>query len=98
MRSFPVDGPGMAAHNLFLGGYCARSIENGLHWVLDVVFREDESRTRDTNAGANLSMLRKVAVSLLKNAKAKGGIETRRLRAAWDEEFLLQVIQGIHAH
>jgi predicted transposase YbfD/YdcC len=72
-------------------------IENGLHWVLDVVFREDESRTRDTNAGANLSMLRKVAVSLLKNAKTKGSIETRRLRAAWDEKFVLEVMQGIPA-
>jgi predicted transposase YbfD/YdcC len=70
-------------------------IENQLHWVLDVVFGEDESRTRDTKAGANLSMLRKIAVSLLKNVKAKGSIETRRLRAGWDDEFLLQVIQGI---
>jgi predicted transposase YbfD/YdcC len=70
-------------------------IENQLHGVLDVVFGEDESRTRDTKAGANLSMLRKIAVSLLKNVKAKGSIETRRLRAGWDDEFLLQVIQGI---
>ena len=70
-------------------------IENGLHWILDVAFREDESRTRDLNAGANLALLRRVAVSLLKRVKAKGSIETRRMIAAWDDEFLLQVLQGI---
>jgi predicted transposase YbfD/YdcC len=70
-------------------------IENGLHWVLDVAFREDQSRTQDLNAGANLAWLRRVAVSLLKQVKAKGSINTRRLMAAWDDEFLLQVLQGI---
>jgi hypothetical protein len=64
-----------------------------LHWVLDVAFREDESRTRDLNAGANLALLRRVAVSLLKRAQAKGSIQSRRLMAAWDDEFLLQVLQ-----
>lgn len=72
-------------------------IENGLHWILDVAFREDESRTRDLNAGANLALLRRVAVSLLKRAPAKGSIQTRRLMAAWDDEFLLKVLQGIPA-
>ena len=69
-------------------------IENGLHWILDVAFREDESRTRGFDAGANLALLRRVAVSLLKRVKAKGSIETRRLIAAWDDAFLLQVLQG----
>jgi predicted transposase YbfD/YdcC len=73
-------------------------IENELHWVLDVAFREDASRTRDINAGANLAMLRRVAVSLLKRAATKGSIQTRRLMAAWDDEFLLQVLQGIPAN
>jgi predicted transposase YbfD/YdcC len=72
-------------------------IENGLHWVLDVAFREDQSRTQDLNAGANLALLRRVAVSLLKQVKAKGSISTRRLMAAWDDEFLRQVLQGIPA-
>ena len=49
-------------------------IENGLHWVLDVAFREDQSRTRDLNAGANLAMMRRVAVSLLKRATTKGSV------------------------
>jgi predicted transposase YbfD/YdcC len=82
-----------------LGGL-ARShwqIENGLHWVLDVAFREDESRTRDARAGANLALLRRVAVSLLKRAEAKGSIHTRRLKAAWDDAFLQQVLKGVSA-
>lgn len=68
-----------------------------MHWALDVAFREDESRTTDLHAGANLAMLRRVAVSLLKRVKAKGSIETRRLMAAWDDDFLLKVLQGIPA-
>jgi predicted transposase YbfD/YdcC len=70
-------------------------IENQLHWVLDVAFREDASRTRDLNAGANLAMMRRVAVSLLKRAATKGSVNTRRLIAAWDDDFLLQVLNGI---
>lgn len=74
-----------------------RGIENGLHWVLGMAFRGDESRTRGLNAGANLALLRRVAVSLLKRAEVKGGIQTRRLMAARDDEFLLQVLRGIPA-
>ncbi len=70
-------------------------IENRLHWVLDVAFREDQSRTRDRNAGANLALMRRVAVSLLKRAATKGSVQTRRLMAAWDDDFLLQVLNGI---
>ena len=70
-------------------------IENGLHWVLDVAFREDASRTCDLTAGANLALVRRVAVALLRQVKAKGSVETRRLMAAWDDEFLLKVLQVI---
>jgi predicted transposase YbfD/YdcC len=79
-------------------GRFARShwqIENGLHWVLDVAFREDESRTRDAGAGANLALLRRIAVSLLRRADAKGSIRTRRLKAAWDDAFLERVLKGV---
>ena len=72
-------------------------IENGLHWVLDVAFREDASRTRAGHVGANLGMLRRVAVSLLKRAGDHGSIQTRRLMATWDDDFLLTVLQGIPA-
>src|SRR5262249_5833842 len=80
-------------HNLSLGGYCARSIENGRHWVLDVVFREDDSRARAGHAGANLALLRREAVSLLKRAPGQGTTPTKRLKADWDDEYLLQVLQ-----
>jgi predicted transposase YbfD/YdcC len=79
-----------------LGGFVRGhwGIENGLHWVLDVAFREDESRTRSGHAGANLGMLRRVAVSLLRAAPGKGSVATRRLQAAWDDDYLLAVLQG----
>ena len=70
-------------------------IENGLHWVLDVVFGEDDSRVRAGHAGANLAMIRKVAVALLRRAPGKGSTVTKRLKAGWDDEFLLKVLQGI---
>lgn len=70
-------------------------IENGLHWLLDVVFREDASRTQDATAAANLAMIRKVAVALLKRAPGQDTTPTKRLRAGWDDDFLLLVLQGI---
>jgi predicted transposase YbfD/YdcC len=72
-------------------------IENGLHWVLDVVFREDDSRVRAGHAGANLALLRRVAVSLLKRAPGKRTTPTKRLKAGWDNDYLLLVLQGITA-
>jgi predicted transposase YbfD/YdcC len=82
-----------------LAGYIRNhwGIENGLHWVLDVAFREDDSRTRSGHAAANLGMLRRVALSLLKRTKVRGSIRTRRLRAGWDDGYLLQVLQEITA-
>jgi predicted transposase YbfD/YdcC len=72
-------------------------IENGLHWVLDVVFHEDQSRIKEGHAGENLGLLRRVAIALLKRAPGKGTTPTKRLKAGWDDEFLLQVLQGIPA-
>jgi predicted transposase YbfD/YdcC len=70
-------------------------IENGLHWVLDVVFGEDRSRIRAGHAGANLAMIRRVAVSLLTWAPGKESGVTKRLKAGWDDDYLLQILQGI---
>jgi predicted transposase YbfD/YdcC len=68
-------------------------IENELHWVLDVAFREDESRVRAGNAAANFSAVRQLALGLLKKrTEQKGGIKARRLVAGWNNDFLLQVI------
>jgi predicted transposase YbfD/YdcC len=73
-------------------------VENGLHWCLDVSFREDANRTRDTNAGANLGVVRRVAASLLKQDKAKGSIKAKRLNAALDHKYLERVLQGFTAN
>jgi predicted transposase YbfD/YdcC len=69
-------------------------VENGLHWCLDVSFREDANRTRDTSAGANLGVVRRVAASLLKQDTGKGSIKAKRLNAALDTKYLERVLQG----
>lgn len=69
-------------------------VENGLHWCLDVSFREDANRTRDPNAGANLGVIRRVAASLLKQDPGRGSIKAKRLSAALDEKYLERVLRG----
>ena len=72
------------------------AIENSLHWVLDIAFREDESRLRKDHGAQNFAVLRHIALSLLKqDTKLKVGIKNKRLRAGWDHEFLLSVLRPI---
>jgi len=69
------------------------SIENDLHWVLDVVLHEDLSRVRKDQAPENFAVLRHIALNLLKQEKtAKGGIHAKQLQAAWKEDYLLKVL------
>jgi predicted transposase YbfD/YdcC len=76
--------------------HAARShwgVENSLHWILDVVLREDDSRVRKDNAPANMTMLRHIALNLLKQEKTlKRGIQGKRLKAAMNPDYLLKVL------
>jgi predicted transposase YbfD/YdcC len=69
------------------------SIENQLHWVLDVEFGEDDSRIRFDNAPENLAVIRHIALNLLKqNKNFKGSIKSKRNRAGWDDNYLREIL------
>ncbi len=72
------------------------SVENNLHWVLDVAFQEDGSRLREDHGPANLGLVRRIALSLLKQAPTakKVGIAGKRKQAGWDDDFLARVLLG----
>lgn len=69
--------------------------ENRLHWVLDIAFREDESRVRHGHADQNLAVLRRLALNLLRQeTTTRLGIKAKRLKAGWDHAYLHQILVG----
>ena len=69
------------------------AIENNLHWVLDIAFDEDRNRTRQGYSASNLAVIRHIAMNLIKNEKtSKVGVKTKRLKAGWDNKYLLKTI------
>ena len=71
------------------------SIENSLHWILDIAFREDQNRTRTDHSAHNFAILRHIALNLLKAEKsAKVGIKVKRLKCGWNEDYLFKVLLG----
>jgi predicted transposase YbfD/YdcC len=78
--------------------YAIRShweVENGLHWRLDIAFREDQSRVRLGYAAENFAVIRHIALNLLKSDKTKKlGVKSKRLVAGWDETYLLHLVAG----
>jgi predicted transposase YbfD/YdcC len=69
------------------------TIENQLHWVLDVAFDEDAARSRKDNAPQNLALLRKLALNLVRQHPDKGSIKGKIKRAGWDDAFLLSLLR-----
>lgn len=69
-------------------------IENGLHWTLDVTFRDDDCRIRTKNAPANFVTVKHMAINLLRASKGKESMQLKRHLAAWDQEFLYEIIAG----
>lgn len=67
-------------------------IENKLHWTLDVIFNEDQSRVRTGHADHNLSVLRRIALNLIKQNSSKGSVKTKRFRAALNQSFMLELL------
>ena len=70
-------------------------IENSLHWVLDVTFREDDCRVRERTAVRNFALLRKIAINLIgQHHKSRNSLRARRKIAAWDNQYLMQILTG----
>src|SRR5215467_13609790 len=76
-------GPAIRAHWM---------VENGLHWVMDMMFRDDECRIRTDHAPANFTTIKHIALNLLRRARGKDSLRLRRKVAAWDDDFLASLI------
>ena len=77
----------------FVRGHWA--IENALHWQLDVTFGEDDHHLRAQQAAQNLTLVRKMALNLLKQDPTKRSIKNKRKRLAWDEPFLERLLAAL---
>jgi predicted transposase YbfD/YdcC len=67
-------------------------VENGLHWVMDMVFRDDECRVRTDHAPANFTAIKHMAHNLIRRAPGKDSLRLRRKIAAWDDEYLASLV------
>lgn len=95
-RHYICSRPKISAREALEAARAHWGVENQLHWVLDVAFREDESRIRVGHAAQNFAVMRHIALNLLKAVKGtKVGIQNRRLRAGWDTPFLLRVLGAL---
>lgn len=94
-RYFISSLPGLGAQRMADGIRGHWSVENRLHWVLDVSFAEDQARHRKDHSAENFSRLRRMALNLLRRETTKKrGIKGKRLNAAWDHDYLLKLLTG----
>jgi len=70
------------------------AIENSLHWVMDMIFRDDECRVRTDHAPANFATLKHMAHNLIRKAPGKDSIRLKRKTAGWDDDFLANIVRG----
>jgi len=95
-RRFYICSRDATAESLYNASRSHWGIENSLHWVLDMAFREDECRIRKGSGAENLARLRHICLNILKQDKTtKMGIKGRRLKAGWSNDYLLQLL-NIH--
>ena len=74
------------------------AIENGLHWCLDVGFREDANRSQAGHSAENLGLVRHFTLNLLKQDRRSGiGLAAKRKKAGWDEKYLLELLEILDA-
>lgn len=70
------------------------AIENSLHWVMDMIFRDDECRVRTNHAPANFTTIKHMAHNLLRRPAGKDSFRLRRKVAGWDDEFLASLVKA----
>ncbi len=68
------------------------SVENSLHWILDMIFRDDECRVRTDYAPANFAVIKHMALNLIRKAPGKDSLRLKRKTAAWDDEVLASLV------
>lgn len=82
--------PEAARHNRVIRSHW--SVENSLHWVLDVTFNEDSSRIRQGHAAQNLNLVCRLSVNLLKRESSKASLKMKRYKAGLDNDFLMKIL------
>lgn len=73
-------------------------VENKLHWVLDVIFKEDYCRVRTGNGAENMNIIRKIALNTIKRDKSvKTSIKNKRKMCSWDDNYALNILKNMKA-
>lgn len=91
-RHFHVSSRPLGAHDYLHAARSHWSVENGLHWVLDVVFDEDRARNRKDHGPENLAILRKLALNLLNRSRRDISVRRKRKRSGWSNDFARSII------